>query len=163
MNAVALNSRACSEFCVRDHTPHQRRCIGPDPGRLRGPPPRPAFDPADELEDLFGQMKSALMERMLAGELTAHLGYGPREAKPEGQPNVCNGSTPKTVLTDDGAVDLAIPRDRSGTFAPQLVPKHARRLPRFDANVLSLYARGMSVREIREYLEALHPVEIARP
>lgn len=141
--------------------------------RKTPPPARPAFDPAaldallgerrtaGELEDLFRQMKGALMERMLAGELTAHLGYGPGAAKPDGQPNHRNGSTPKTVLTDDGALDLAIPRDRAGTFAPQLVPKHARRLPRFDANVLSLYARGMSVREIREHLEELYQVEVA--
>jgi putative transposase len=64
------------------------------------------------------------------------------------------------VLTDDGAIPSAIPRDRAGTFAPQLVPKNARRLPRFDQNVLSLYARGMSVREIREHLEELYQVEV---
>jgi putative transposase len=56
---------------------------------------------------------------------------------------------------------LAIPRDRAGTFEPQLIPKTARRLPRFDQNVLSLYARGMSVREIQEHLEALYQVEVA--
>jgi len=134
---------------------------------------RPAFDPAaldallgerrtaGELEDLFRQMKGALMERMLAGERTAHLGYGPGAPKPEGQPNTRNGTTPKTVLTDDGALPLAVPRDRDGSFTPQLVPKGVRRLPRFDQNVLSLYARGMSVREIREHLEQRYQVEVA--
>ena len=133
----------------------------------------PGFDPAaldaligerrtmGEVDELFRQMKKALMERVLAGELTHHLGYAPGAAKPADQPNHRNGTTPKTVLTEDGAIPLAIPRDRAGTFAPLLVPKNARRLPRFDQNVLSLYARGMSVREIREHLEELYQVEVA--
>ena len=146
------------------------------PKRRKTPPadpPRPAFDPAaldavlgerrtlDEVDDLFRQMKKALMERVLAGELTHHLGYAPGAPKPADQPNHRNGTTPKTVLTEDGAIPLAIPRDRAGTFTPQLIPKNARRLPRFDETVLSLYARGMSVREIREHLEQLYQVEVA--
>jgi len=134
--------------------------------------PASGFDPATldallgerrtpgEVDELFRQMKKALMERALAGELTHHLGYAPGEAKPPAQPNHRNGTTPKTVLTEDGAIPLAIPRDRIGTFEPQLVPKNARRLPRFDRNVISLYARGMSVREIREHLEELYQVEV---
>jgi putative transposase len=114
-----------------------------------------------EVDELFRKMKQVLMERILSGELTHHLGYAKGEAKPGGQENYRNGSTPKTVLTEDGAVPLAIPRDRDGTFVPVLVPKNARRLPRFDANVLSLYARGMSVREIQEHLEELYQVEVA--
>jgi transposase-like protein len=133
----------------------------------------PAFDPAaldaligerrtiGEVEDLFRQMKKTLMERMLRGELTHHLGYAPGEPKPADQPNYRNGTTPKTVLTDDGAIPLAIPRDREGTFEPHLIPKNARRLPRFDQNVLSLYARGMTVREIQEHLEELYQVDVA--
>ena len=134
--------------------------------------PDPGFDPAaldallgerrtmGDMDELFRQMKKALMERALAGELTHHLGYAPGEAKPADQPNHRNGTTPKTVLTEEGALPLAIPRDRAGTFAPLLVPKNARRLPRFDQNVISLYARGMSVREIREHLEELYQVEV---
>jgi len=114
-----------------------------------------------EIDELFRQMKQALMERILAGELTHHLGYAKGEAKPSAQANYRNGATPKTVLTQDGAIPLAIPRDRDGTFEPVLIPKNARRLPRFDQNVLSLYARGMSVREIREHLEELYQVEVA--
>ena len=115
---------------------------------------------AGELDELFRQMKKALMERALAGELTHHLGYGPGEAQPADQPNHRNGTTPKTVLTDDGAIPVAIPRDRAGTFEPQLIPKNARRLPRFDQNVIALSARGMSVREIRAHLEELYQVEV---
>jgi transposase-like protein len=139
----------------------------------RKKPVPPAFDPAaldaligerrtiGEVEDLFRQMKKTLMERMLRGELTHHLGYAPGEPKPADQPNYRNGTTPKTVLTDDGAIPLAIPRDREGTFEPHLIPKNARRLPRFDQNVLSLYARGMTVREIQEHLEELYQVDVA--
>ena len=137
------------------------------------PPATPDFDPAAldallgerrtmaEVDELFRQMKKRLMERVLAGELTHHLGYAPGEAKPTDQPNHRNGTTPKTVLTEAGAIPLAIPRDRAGTFEPQLIPKNARRLPRFDQNVLSLYARGMSVREIQGHLEELYQVEVA--
>ncbi len=110
---------------------------------------------------LMRAIQKRLAERMLAGELTAHLGYAPGEPKPEGQANHRNGSTPKTVLTDTGAVPLEIPRDRDGTFRPQLVPTGVRRLPQFDANVLSLYARGVSVREIQAHLEQLYQVEVA--
>jgi putative transposase len=135
--------------------------------------PEPEFDPKaldaligdtktpEDLEALFRQMKKALAERILNAELTEHLGYAAGEPKPGTQPNHRNGSTPKTVLTDDDTVTLAIPRDRAGTFEPQLVPKHVRRLPGFDEKVLSLYARGMTVREIRSHLEELYQIEIA--
>jgi len=101
------------------------------------------------------------MERILGAALTHHLGYAAGEPKPAAQPNHRNGMTPKTGVTEDGALPLAIPRDRAGTFAPPLVPKGVRRLPRFDQHVLSLYARGMSVREIREHLEERYQVEVA--
>lgn len=114
-----------------------------------------------ELEELFRQMKKTLMEMVLRGELTHHLGYERGQEKPDGQTNHRNGTTSKTVLTDDGALAVAIPRDRAGTFEPQLIPKYARRLPRFDDNVLSLYARGLTVREIRGHLEELYQVPVS--
>jgi transposase-like protein len=141
--------------------------------RKKDPPPAIEFDPAaveqllggrktmEELDELFRQMKKVLMEKALSGELTHHLGYGRGEPKPDDQPNHRNGTTPKTVLSEDGAIPLAIPRDRAGTFEPQLVPKNARRLPKFDQHVLSLYARGMTVSEIREHLEEMYQVEVA--
>jgi transposase-like protein len=133
----------------------------------------PEFDPAAvdallgdrttmvEMDELFRQMKKVLMERVLRGELTHHLGYASGDPKPAGQTNHRNGSTPKTVLTEDGAIPLAIPRDRAGSFEPQLVPKNARRLPKFDQTVLSLYARGMSVRDIQAHLEELYQVGVS--
>lgn len=141
--------------------------------RKKDESPGVRFDPASldallgdartpaEVDELFRQMKKVLMERILAGELTHHLGYGPGEGKPPEQANQRNGTTPKTVLTEDGPIPLAVPRDRAGTFEPQLVPKHARRLPRFDQNVLSLYARGLTVREIQGHLEELYQVAVS--
>ncbi len=115
----------------------------------------------EEVDELFREMKKALMERVLGGELTHHLGYARGEAKPGDQANHRNGTTPKTVLTEEGAIPLDIPRDRAGSFEPQLIPKSARRLPKFDQNVLSLYARGMSVRDIQAHLEELYQVDVS--
>jgi transposase-like protein len=115
----------------------------------------------DEFEVLFSRLKAQMIERILGAELTSHLGYAPGEEKPAGQANHRNGSTPKTVVTESGALPLAIPRDRAGSFTPQLVPKGVRRLPKFDATVLSLYARGLTVREIQGHLEELYAMPIA--
>jgi transposase-like protein len=96
----------------------------------------------EELGALFRRLQKRLAERMLAGEVTAHVGYAAGEAKPAGQSNHRNGSSAKTVRTETGVLPLDIPRDRAGTFTPQLVPKGVRRLPQFDANVRSLDARS---------------------
>jgi transposase-like protein len=116
--------------------------------------------PAD-LSTLFRQLQQRLAERILAGELTEHLGYAPGAPKPDTQANYRNGTTPKTVLTETGALPLDIPRDRDGSFRPQLVPTGVRRLPQFDAHVLSLYARGISVRDIQAHLTDLYQVEVS--
>lgn len=115
----------------------------------------------EEVDDVVRRMKKALYERILSGELTHHLGYGRRAEKPAGVTNHRNGTSPKTVLSDDGPIPLAIPRDREGSFAPQLVPKNARRLPKFDAHVLSLYAHGLTLREMQEHLREFYQVDIA--
>jgi putative transposase len=107
------------------------------------------------------RLKRALVERMLGGELSHHLGYGPGAVKPPDGANHRNGTSGKTVLTDDGPVELAVPRDRAGTFEPVLVPKHARRLPGFDDKVLALYARGLSTREIQHYLQEIYAIEVS--
>ena len=109
-------------------------------------------------EDLFGatglfnRLKGALMEKMLEAELASHLGYEHSEKRPEGAKNARNGHSSKNVKTDTGPVDIRVPRDRAGTFEPRLVAKHQRRLEGFDDKVLSLYARGMSVRDIQIHL-----------
>ena len=101
------------------------------------------------------------VDRDLRAELTEHLGYGEGEPRPEGTINARNGTTPKTVVTDTGPLPLAIPRDRASSFAPQLVPKGVRRLPGFDQKVLSLYARGLTVRELQAHLEECYQVPVS--
>ncbi len=114
-----------------------------------------------EADDVFRQLKRAITERMLRAELTEHLGYPEGGARPADATNARNGTTPKTVLTDSGALPLAIPRDRAGSFTPQLVPKGVRRLPGFDQKVLSLYARGLTVRELQAHLEECYAVPVS--
>ena len=96
----------------------------------------------EEFEDAFKQIKKALIERILAAELSEHLGYPKGEEKPAGQVTHRNGSTPKTIKADDEEIALDIPRDRESTFEPKFVPKGLRRFKGFDDRVLGLYARG---------------------
>jgi putative transposase len=121
-------------------------------------------NPEDLLGDggVFRQLKKALMERALSAELTHHLGYE-KGAIPAGRAkgNSRNGHSAKTVLTDDGEIGLSIPRDRAGTFEPVLVPKGVTRLDGFDARIISLYARGLSVREIQAHLKELYGTEVS--
>lgn len=111
---------------------------------------------------VFRQLKKALMERALGAELTHHLGYE-KGAAPAGRArgNSRNGHSAKKVLTDDGEIDLSVPRDRAGTFEPALVPKGVTRLDGFDGKIISLYARGLSVREIQAHLKELYGTEVS--
>jgi len=113
-----------------------------------------------EVEDAIRRYKKALLERALGAELTHHLGYEPG-ATPDAAGNHRNGTTPKTVLTDDGPVHLEVPRDRAGTFDPVLIPKHERRFTGFDDKILALYARGLTVREIQGFLREMYAVEVS--
>jgi putative transposase len=119
--------------------------------------------PSDLLSEngLFKQLKKQLVERLLAAELSEHLGYGRHEPAGRGSGNSRNGYSAKTVLTEDGAVELAIPRDRNGTFEPQIVPKGSRHLEGFDDRIISLYARGLTVREIQGHLREMYGVEVS--
>ena len=107
---------------------------------------------------LAGQLKKQLAERMLAAELNHHL---TTEAAQQAAGNHRNGTSPKTVITPGGELQLDIPRDRLATFEPQLVAKYQRRLPSFDDHVISMYARGMSVREIQAHLLELYGLQIS--
>jgi putative transposase len=118
-------------------------------------------------EDLLGEgglMKSlqkALMERAFGAELTAHLGYEKGDPTGRGSGNNRNGHGRKRVLTESGAVDVSVPRDRNASFEPQLVRKGQSRLPGFDEKVISFYARGMTQREIRGHLEELYAISVS--
>src|SRR5580765_4403391 len=91
---------------------------------------------AVDVEAVMRRFKKALVERMLGGELTHHLGYPPGGTRPGEGTNHRNGTGDKTVLTDEGPLALEVPRDRDGTFEPQLIPKHARRFTGFDDKIL---------------------------
>lgn len=113
------------------------------------------------VESIFRQFKKAILERALNAELTHHLGYPKGEAPAEKASNHRNGTTAKTVLTDDGPLALDIPRDRAGSFEPQIIGKHERRFTGFDDKIVSMYARGMSVREIQGHLLEMYAMEVS--
>lgn len=108
-------------------------------------------------DGLLDDLKKALSERALNAELADHLD---RE-RDGGGTNRRNGSSPKTVLTGSSKLELSIPRDRSGTFDPKLIAKYKRRFPEFDDKIISMYARGMTVREIRGHLEDLYGIDVS--
>ena len=112
-------------------------------------------------EGLFKQLKKALIQRALGAELTEHLGYERGDLAGRGSGNNRNGVSSKTVLTDDGEIEIAVPRDRAGTFEPQLIPKGQTRFEGFDDRILSLYARGMTVREIQGHLTELYGIDVS--
>jgi len=112
-------------------------------------------------EGLFKELMKKLLERALGAELSEHLGYEKGDLAGRGSGNSRNGHSSKTVLGDDGAIELAIPRDRNGSFEPQIVAKGQTRLDGFDDRIISLYARGLSVREIQGHLHELYGVEVS--
>jgi putative transposase len=116
---------------------------------------------AEELDAVVRRFKKAIIERALGGELTHQLGYAVGGAKPEDTTNHRNGTSGKTVLTDDGPLALDVPRDRAGTFEPRLIGKHERRFTGFDDKVIALYARGLTVREIQAFLGEMYGVEVS--
>jgi transposase-like protein len=121
----------------------------------------------DRPEDLLGdgglmkELKKALMQRMLGAELTEHLGYEHGAEAPPVQSNRRNGVSRKTVKSEDGAFEIEVPRDRDGSFEPRLVAKGQTRIDGLDEKIIAMYARGMSVRDIRGHLEELYGLEVS--
>jgi transposase-like protein len=107
------------------------------------------------------ELIKAALERGLQAELSDHLGYDKGDPDARFFPNSRNGTTPKTVLSEVGDLDLAIPRDRAGTFTPQLVPKGSRRLGGLDDMIVSLYAGGMTIRDIQHHLASTIGTELS--
>jgi len=108
-------------------------------------------------DGLLDELKKALAERVLNAELDHHLANG----SGDGRGNHRNGYSKKSVLTDTGKLAIEVPRDRSGTFDPQLIAKYQRRFPGFDEKIISMYARGMTVREIQGHLRELYGVDVS--
>ena len=130
---------------------------------------------AEELNGFMRLMMKSALERMLSSELDVHLGrkgsgVAEGQSSPTAEPperskkapsNRRNGHSPKTVQGDLGEVTIAIPRDRAGTFEPQLIGKHQRRVPGFDEKILALYAKGMTTRDIQDVIQQLYGVEVS--
>ena len=118
-------------------------------------------------EDLIGedgllkQLTKALVERALAAEMAEHLGHGKHEPVKNVTGNTRNGKSKKTLKGEFGELPIEIPRDRHGSFEPQLVAKHQTRWTGFDDKILSLYARGMTVREIQSHLQEMYGAEVS--
>ncbi len=118
-------------------------------------------------EELFGkdgllkELTARLVERVLDAELTDHLGYDKHNPAGRGSGNNRNGHGTKTLKGEGGQLEIKVPRDRNGSFEPQLVKKRQSRMPSFDEKILSLYARGLSTREIQGHLEELYGTEVS--
>jgi len=108
-------------------------------------------------DGLLDELKKVLAERVLNAELDHHLA----NESDDGRRNHRNGYSKKSVLTDTGKLEIEVPRDRAGTFDPQLIAKYQRRFPGFDEKIISMYARGMTVREIQGHLRELYGVDVS--
>ena len=118
-------------------------------------------------EDLIGengllkQLTKLLVEKALDAELTEHLGHDRHESVANATGNTRNGKSKKTLKGEFGELPIAVPRDRHGSFEPQLIPKHQTRWTGFDDKIISLYARGMTVREIQAHLQEMYGTEVS--
>lgn len=112
-------------------------------------------------DGLFKQLQKALLERMLDGELTNSLGYDKHESKGKNSGNSRNGHSEKTLTTESGELEIKVPRDRNSEFEPKIISKHQTRFEGFDDKIISLYARGMTTRDIQAQLEDLYNVEVS--
>ena len=119
--------------------------------------------PADLINEngLLKQITKSIFEAALKAELAEHLGHDKHAPVSNDSGNVRNGHSSKTVTGEFGEIQIAVPHDREGSFIPQLIPKHQRRFHGFDERVLSLYARGISTREIAAHLQELFGAEVS--
>ena len=119
--------------------------------------------PADLIGEngLLKQLTKRLLERAMAAELTEHVGYEKHDGAGDHSGNSRNGESAKTIKGTFGTLPLKVPRDRNGTFAPRIIEKHQTRFTGFDDNIISLYARGLSTREIQQHLEEIYQVEVS--
>ena len=112
-------------------------------------------------QGLMKELKVRLMERMLGAELTEHLGYEPGATPAIEQGNRRNGSARKTVKGNDGALPIDVPRDRAGSFEPELIKKGQTRIDGMDDKIIGLYAAGLSTRDIRAHLEEVYGLKVS--
>jgi transposase-like protein len=110
---------------------------------------------------LIKQLTGKILQRALEAEMTEHLGYEKNSSAGDLSGNSRNGHTEKTVLLENQSATIAVPRDRNGTFEPAIVPKHEKRVPLFNDQIISMYSFGMSDRQIREHLEKVYNVDVS--
>ena len=112
-------------------------------------------------DGLIKQLTGKILQRALDAEMTEHLGYEKNSSEGDSSGNSRNGRTEKTVLLENQSATIEVPRDRNGTFEPVIVPKHQKRLPLFNDQIISMYARGMNNRKIQDHLEEIYNVEVS--
>src|SRR6266542_4577845 len=112
-------------------------------------------------EGLLKKLTVALVEKALSAEMAEHLGYEQHAVSGRGSGNSRNGTSEKTLKTESGEMPIEVPRDRNGSFEPQLVKKHQTHFDGFDEKIITMYARGMTVREIQGHLQELYGVEVS--
>src|SRR6267142_1730002 len=112
-------------------------------------------------DGLLKQLTKRLLERAMAAEMTEHVGYEKHDTVGNKSGNSRNGNSAKTLKGSFGTMPLEVPRDRNGTFEPQIIEKHQTRFTGFDENIISLYSRGMSAREIQQHIEEIYHVEVS--
>jgi len=112
-------------------------------------------------EGLLKKLTAALVEKALSAEMAEHLGYEKHAVSGRGSGNSRNGTSEKTLKSESGEMPIEVPRDRNGSFEPQLVKKHQTHFDGFDEKIISMYARGMTVREIQGHLQELYGVEVS--
>jgi transposase-like protein len=112
-------------------------------------------------DGLLSQVTKAVLERALAEEMSEHLGYDKHDPAGRGSGNSRNGTTGKRLMTEIGGIELEVPRDRNGSFSPQIVRKGQTRLDGFNERIIALYARGMTTRDIRAHLREMYDVEVS--
>jgi putative transposase len=115
----------------------------------------------EDFTQLFKSLKQRGLEAALTGELTDHLGYEKHARLEERKSNARNGYSKKTIQVNEGTLELSVPRDRQGTFEPQLIPKHQTRFDGIDEKIISLYARGLSTRDIQQELEGIYGTAVS--
>jgi putative transposase len=111
---------------------------------------------------LLAELTKRLVERAMEVELTDHVGYKPHCEPPGGAADQRNGTSPKTLITEHGKVQIDAPRDRDGSFEPKIVKKRQRRFVGFDEKILALYSRGLSTRDIEAHLAEIYDVKVGR-
>jgi putative transposase len=118
-------------------------------------------DKPKDPNDLLKMMSKGILERMMSAELTDYLGYEKHSIQSTESPNYRNGYTPKTIKTNQGDLNLKIPRDRNGEFEPVIIPKGETRFKGFDDKVISLYSSGLTTRDIQDHLKEIHDISVS--